>query len=333
MDLRTAETRDDAEVAPVTPSILVSDVRRRFQDVDALRGVSLEVQPGEIHALLGPNGAGKTTLLRILTGLLIPDSGTVSVLSQGLGTMTSRRFRSSFGFVPSGDRSFYLRLTGLENLAFYARMNGVPKRAAFARARETLEAVGLLDAATRRAALYSHGMQKRLSVARALLMSPMVLFVDEATHDLDPEAAERIRALVRDQAARGVAVIWTTQRVEEIRGFADHVTLLHKGQVRFNGTVPQLLASVPRSRFLVRVARDGRSPDDVVVEAKAAVRGLAELREGGDDEHLVVALHDGSSLGQAITALQAAGVSILACTEERSGIEEAFLFLTSEATG
>ena len=319
-------TEPRTEAAEAFPALDVVDVHRRFRDVEALKGVTLEVWPGEIHALLGPNGAGKTTLLRVLVGLLIPDAGDVGVLGQPLEAMTSRRFRRSFGFVPSGDRSFYLRVSGMENLLFFARLHGLRKRQAVTRARELLEMVGLADAASRRVGLYSHGMQKRLSVARALLTEPRILFVDEATHDLDPQGAERIRELVRDQARSGVAVVWTTQRVEEIRGFADHVTLLHEGTVRFQGTVPQLLASVPRRRFLIRV-RPGEDPSVM----RRAVAGLAELREGSDPEHVVIGMADGETLGRAIASLEGAGVSILACTEEGSGVEEAFLFLTREA--
>ena len=320
-------TEPRTEASEAFPALDVVDVHRRFRDVEALKGVTLEVWPGEIHALLGPNGAGKTTLLRILVGLLIPDAGDVGVLGQPLEAMTSRRFRRSFGFVPSGDRSFYLRVSGIENLLFFARLHGLRKREAVNRARELLEMVGLADAASRRVGLYSHGMQKRLSVARALLTEPRILFVDEATHDLDPQGAEQIRELVRDQVRSGVAVVWTTQRVEEIRGFADHVTLLHEGAVRFQGTVPQLLASVPRRRFLIRV-RPGEDPSVM----RRAVAGLAELREGTDPEHVVIGMADGETLGRAIASLEGAGVSILACTEEGSGVEEAFLFLTREGS-
>jgi ABC-type multidrug transport system ATPase subunit len=320
-------TEPRTEASEAFPALDVDDVHRRFRDVEALKGVTLEVWPGEIHALLGPNGAGKTTLLRILVGLLIPDAGDVGVLGQPLEAMTSRRFRRSFGFVPSGDRSFYLRVSGIENLLFFARLHGLRKREAVNRARELLEMVGLADAASRRVGLYSHGMQKRLSVARALLTEPRILFVDEATHDLDPQGAEQIRELVRDQVRSGVAVVWTTQRVEEIRGFADHVTLLHEGTVRFQGTVPQLLASVPRRRFLIRV-RPGEDPSVM----RRAVAGLAELREGADPEHVVIGMADGETLGRAIASLEGAGVSILACTEEGSGVEEAFLFLTREGS-
>jgi ABC-type multidrug transport system ATPase subunit len=324
MDPLLTESRADAPDVEL-PALDVIDVHRRFRDVEALRGVTLEVWPGEIHALLGPNGAGKTTLLRILVGLLIPDAGDVGVLGQPLDAMTSRRFRRSFGFVPSGDRSFYLRVSGLENLLFFARLHGLSKRTAVIRARQLLEMVGLSEEVNRRVGLYSHGMQKRLSVARALLTEPRILFVDEATHDLDPQGAERIRELVREQARQGVAVVWATQRVEEIRGFVDQVTLLHAGTIRFQGTVPQLLASMPRRRFLVRV-EPGQDP----AAMRTAVSGLAELRDGSDPEHVVLGMAEGVTLGRAIAALEAAGVSILACTEEGSGVEEAFLFLTRD---
>ncbi|HWI07606.1 MAG TPA: ABC transporter ATP-binding protein [Solirubrobacteraceae bacterium] len=210
-------------------AIGVCEVSRRFGERDVLRGVSLRVAAGEIHALLGPNGAGKTTLLRILAGLADATSGTIDMATRA-------------GLVPSGDRTFYLRISGLENLVFFARMHGLRHAAAKRRALEVLELVGLSDAARRPVGRYSHGMQKRLSFARALLAEPTVLLVDEATHDLDPEGAERIRALTRELATHGAAVLWTTQRIDEIRGFADAVTFLHQGAVRFAGSVTELIA-------------------------------------------------------------------------------------------
>jgi ABC-2 type transport system ATP-binding protein len=326
MELTTSE-RIAPPGAVGAPSIEVVGLWRRFREVEALRDVSLEVEPGEIRALLGPNGAGKTTLLRVLTGLLLPDRGDVGVLGVPAEAMTTRSFRRLFGFVPSGDRSFYLRLTGLENLSFFARMYGMSKRRAAQRSMEVLELVGLTDAARRPVGLFSHGMQKRLSMARGMLTDPRVLFVDEATHDLDPEAAMRIRGLVTDAAARGVAVVWTTQRVEEIRGFADRVTLLHRGEVRFDGSVPQLIAAVPSSSFLLHL----RAPSgDVETLARAALVGAGDVRPSGDAEHLALVLADGVTLGRAISMLDAAGLDVLACREERSGVEEAFLFLTGD---
>ena len=186
-----------------------------------------------MHALLGPNGAGKTTLMRILSGLVDPSAGSAYVLDRRAGR--SRELRALIGMVPPGDRTFYMRLSGLENLVFFARLHGLRRRAARERALELLAAVGLADAARRPISTYSHGMQKRLSFARALIADPALLLVDEATHDLDPVAAQQVRDLAAERAAAGTAVLWATQRIEELHGFADRVTVLDHGKVAFTG--------------------------------------------------------------------------------------------------
>jgi ABC-2 type transport system ATP-binding protein len=200
------------------PVIEVEGLHRSFGSVHALKGVDLEVAPGEVHALLGPNGAGKTTLMRILSGLVDPSDGSAYVLEQRAGR--SPELRAKIGMVPPGDRTFYLRLSGVENLMFFARLHGLRRRAARERAVELLDAVGLGDAGGRPISTYSHGMQKRLSFARALLSEPRLLLVDEATHDLDPVAAQQVRDLTGACARDGAAVLWATQRIEELHGFA-----------------------------------------------------------------------------------------------------------------
>jgi ABC-2 type transport system ATP-binding protein len=305
-------------------AISVQDLERRFGDVEALRGVSLAVAPGQIHALLGPNGAGKTTLLRILTGLVDPSAGSVEIL----GAPVDKR---TLGFVPSGDRSFYLRLSGEENLLFFGRLQGLSKREARLRAREALADVGLADAARRRVGAYSHGMQKRLSVARALLTEPPVLLVDEATHDLDPEAAVQVRRLVSDLAADGTAVLWTTQRIEEIRGFADRVTFLAGGRVHFTGPVADLLARATSRRFVLRVARRGGGPGEPALEPlRAACAGRATV-EPADAGHLSIELAEDVALGDVVAAVGGAGAVVLDCRRERSDVEDAFLSLAGKA--
>jgi ABC-2 type transport system ATP-binding protein len=318
-DVASATTRELA----LEPAIEACAVSRGFGPVTALDGVDLAVAPGEVHALLGPNGAGKTTLLRTLTGLVEPDAGSVHVLGLDV-TADGATLRSSIGFVPSGDRSFYLRLSGEENLVFFARLHGLRLRAARERARALLADVGLPDVGRRPVSAYSHGMQKRLLVARALLADPGVLLVDEATHDLDPEAAARVRALVRELADRGAAVLWATQRIEEIRGFADTVTFLAGGRVRFAGPVAGLLAHARTRRYVLRAHGQAL---DVLQAALGASAGVS----AADPGHLVLALRDDVSLGEAIAALAGAGATVRDCRQERSEAEGAFLALLEEA--
>ena len=319
---RAAPAHAGPRIAAV-PAVEVDDLHRRFGAIEALRGVSLEVRAGEIHALLGPNGAGKTTLMRILCGLVDPSSGSAYVLDRRAGR--SRELRALIGFVPSGDRSFYLRLSGLENLVFFARMHGLRRRAARERAAELLEAVDLSPAARRPVNTYSHGMQRRLSFARALLHAPVVLLVDEATHDLDPVAAEQVRELARDCARRGAAVVWATQRIEELAGFADHVSVLDRGAVCFAGTVAALAAAGGGDRHVIGLGpRTSAAP----AALDAALGALGRVQPAQDASHVLITLAPGVSLGAALSALTAAGAEVTSCRDERPPIERAFLAVT-----
>jgi len=307
--------------------ILLERVSRPFGDRLAVDDVSLAVSAGSIHALLGPNGAGKTTLLRILCGLVDPDSGNVTVggVDSRLDSIGVRRH---IGFVPSGDRSFYLRLSGFENLVFFARLHGLARREAGRRAVEALDEVGLATAARQRVGEYSHGMHKRLSVARALLLRPPVLLIDEATHDLDPNGTAQVQHLVRAAAADGAAVLWATQRLDEIRDFADAVTLLHRGQVRFAGSVPALMALAAGTRYVLQLGGDTKRAR----EAAASVNADGDLRPAAGEAagHWVLELGDRAVFGEVVAALQARGVDVLACREQESDLYSAFLQLTAE---
>src|SRR3954451_6512961 len=203
-----------------SPAIDVRGLERRFGEHTAIAGLDLTVGAGEVHALLGPNGAGKTTLLRTLAGLIHPSVGQVRVL--GIDARKGpRALQGRVGLVPASDRSAYQRISGVENLAFFARLHGMRKRVAFERARAVLADVGLSDKADSPVSGWSHGMQQRLSVARALLTDPPVLLIDEATDDLDPIAAATVRTLIAARATAGTTVLWATQRLDELRNFAD----------------------------------------------------------------------------------------------------------------
>jgi ABC-2 type transport system ATP-binding protein len=313
------------------PTIEAHALAQRFGRKQVLDRVSFEVQPGGIHALLGPNGAGKTTLIRILSGLLVPSGGTVRIF--GAPAVSSRSVRRLIGLVPSGDRSFYLRISGVENLVFFARLHGMPRREAIRRAREVLEEVGLADAETTRVAFYSHGMQKRLSVARALLADPPILLIDEATHDLDPDGARRVRELVSAAAGRGAAVVWATQRLDEIRGFADRVILLTEGRAAFAGTVAEMMATAVPRRYVLRLTNGRPTPYSLESAGRSALGSLGRLELVGDtsSEHYILALADEVVLGDALAALSRASIGVLTCREERSEIEQAFLAFAGES--
>jgi ABC-2 type transport system ATP-binding protein len=315
-----ASARSALQALPAPPAIETRALTRWFGHQRALDEVWLSVAPGRIHALLGPNGAGKTTLLRALVGLVAPSSGSVEVVGEDPST-ASRSARAQTGFVPSGDRTFYLRLSGLENLLFFARLHGLRRRPARDHALALLDRVGLAEAARKPVGTYSHGMQKRLSVARALITEPPVLLMDEATHDLDPDASAGVRAIVERLASEGAAVLWATQRIDEIRGFAHEVTLLGAGRVRFSGSVPALMAHAQARRFVLRVT--GAESVTALETALGPVAAVAPV----DRDHWLIELAPGRVLGDAIAALARADVGVVACHRERSELEEAVVAL------
>jgi ABC-2 type transport system ATP-binding protein len=224
-----------------------------------------------------------------------------------------------------------MRVSGIENLVFFARLHGLGRRAAIARSHALLEQVGLGDAANRRVGVYSSGMQKRLAVARALLTEPEVLLVDEATAELDPQGALDVRALFREQAARGAAVLWTTQRIEEIRDLANQVTVLRKGRVRFAGTVPALLAQASPGGHILTL-RPRSQPIDLA-GLNGLVGELGALEQTPDAEHYILVLAPGAVLGDALARILAADVELLACRAVGLELEDAFLALTQETDG
>ncbi len=183
--------------------IEIDGLTRSFGDHVVLRDVSLRIEPGERVALRGPNGAGKTTLLRCILGTLLPSAGTVTVAGHLAGTVAARRL---VGASLSQERSFYLRLTGFENLIFFARLRGLGKKAAAIRAQELIGELELEKIAVRRTDRCSTGQLQQLAFARALVGDPRVILLDEPTRSLDEEARERMWAALARRADAAVVV-------------------------------------------------------------------------------------------------------------------------------
>ncbi len=211
--------------------------------VAAVRDVSLCVPQGEIFGLLGPNGAGKTTLIKMLTTLILPTGGEARV--NGYDLRAERGIKASIGLVTAGERSFYWRLNGLQNLEFFAALHGIPPAERRERALSALEQVGLAQSAGRRVSEYSTGMHKRLAIARALLHRPALLFFDEPTSGLDPQAALALHALILHLAESGKTVFLSTHYLPEAEKLCRRVGILHRGVLRAVGTVAELRREIP----------------------------------------------------------------------------------------
>jgi ABC-2 type transport system ATP-binding protein len=231
-------------------AIHTRDVRRVFESrkgfffnerirTEALKGVDLDVEVGEIFGMLGPNGAGKTTFTKILSTLLIPTSGTVQVL--GLDAVKeASRLRPRIGLVLGGERGLYNRISARENLRYFADLFGVPIERRDRRIQEVLDRVGLTESADRRVEEYSRGMKQKLHLARGILHGPEVLFLDEPTIGLDPKSARETRKLIRSLVTDGVTIFLTTHYMFEAEELCGRIAVLSRGRIVARDTVAGL---------------------------------------------------------------------------------------------
>ncbi|MET4159662.1 ATP-binding cassette domain-containing protein [Agromyces sp. PvR057] len=217
-------------------------LRKRFGRTDVLAGLDLAVPAGTIFALLGPNGAGKTTTINILTTLVRPDEGAVSVAGHDVLTRPDevRRRISLTGQSAAVDEV----LTGTENLVMLGRLSGLSARDAGARAAELLERFDLTDAAGRRVGTYSGGMRRRLDLALSLVVAVPVIFLDEPTTGLDTRSRQELWAVIRSLADDGATVFLTTQYLEEADRLADRIAVLDRGRIAAEGTADELKARI-----------------------------------------------------------------------------------------
>jgi ABC-2 type transport system ATP-binding protein len=225
-------------------AIHVQGLRKSYKKLDVLRGVDFDVTRGSIFALLGPNGAGKTTVVRVLSTLLKADAGTASVngfdvASQPANVRESISLTGQFAAVDE-------ILTGRENLILVARLRHLKIPGAIAD--ELLDRFALTDAATRKVATYSGGMRRRLDIAMSLIGNPPVIFLDEPTTGLDPQARLEVWRAIKDLAQRGTTVLLTTQYLDEAEQLADRIAILHEGRIIVNGTLAELKQLLPPAK-------------------------------------------------------------------------------------
>ena len=223
------------------PAIRVEGLVKSFGEVQVLRGVDLEVAAGSILALLGSNGAGKTTLVRILATLLRSDSGQVEVNGYDLASQAPQ-VRSSISLTGQFAAVDEM-LTGRENLILVAKLRHLTDPGAIAD--DLLARFALTEAGARKASTYSGGMRRRLDIAMSLIGDPPVIFLDEPTTGLDPQARAEVWATIRGLAGHGTAVLLTTQYLDEAEQLADRIAILHSGRIIVDGTLAELRTLLP----------------------------------------------------------------------------------------
>ncbi|WP_235537137.1 ABC transporter ATP-binding protein [Nocardioides sp. Soil805] len=291
------------------PAVEARDLRRTFRTkqgvlrptrktVEAVKGVSFEIAPGELFGLLGPNGAGKTTTIKMLITLLIPTSGSASVLGHDV-VADVREVRRRIGYVFGGDRGLYERLSGLDNLRYFSELYGVPPREQKARIGSLLELVGLTGREGERVEGYSRGMRQRLHIARGLLHDPDVFFLDEPSIGIDPVGARELRATIAGLREQGKTVLLTTHYMFEADELCDRIAVIRSGEIVAEGTPGELKGLVSAGRVL-EVETYGVA--DGVVETSRTLGGVRSVvvEDRGQVQVLVVSCEPGAEVTQAV---------------------------------
>jgi len=309
-------------------AIAVEGLRKRYGDVQALDGVSFRVREGEVFGLLGPNGAGKSTTVRVLVTLTRADEGTATVNGKDVVEDTNA-VRRAIGYVPqdSGVDQFG---TGRENLTLQGRVQGMSGADLRARVAELLELVGISDAADRIVKNYSGGMRRRLDIALGLVHRPRVLFLDEPTTGLDPEARVAMwEEVSRLAQAEALTILLTTHYLEEADQLAHRLAIVSQGKIVVEGTPAQLKAGLSGDAVHVELN------DDTVEEAQRVLAAVGARPEQVVDGRTIVSRveNGGRALPGIMSALEAAGIEVASVSLSRPSLDDVYLHFTGRDFG
>jgi ABC-2 type transport system ATP-binding protein len=225
-----------------TPAISTENLTRRFGELVAVENVNLRVAPGQFFGFLGPNGAGKSTTIKMLTGLLAPSSGRIDILGMDFAER-STEVKRQIGVVPEG-MALFGRLTGAEYLTFVGRMYGLDRETTAQRTAELLEFMQLANEPRKLVTDYSHGMQKKLALAAAVIHGPKILFLDEPFESVDAIAAGTLKSMLQGMIARGATIFLTSHVLEIVERLCSHVAIIDRGKLVAQGSLEELRTGV-----------------------------------------------------------------------------------------
>src|SRR5579871_2688440 len=228
-----------------TPAIQTRGLTRRFGELTAVDDVTFSVAQGQFFGFLGPNGAGKSTTIKMLTGLLEPTAGSIQILGKSF-TASALDLKRQIGVVPEG-MALFGRLTAPEYLRFVGRMYGLDRETTDQRTGELLDFMQLSNETRKLVTDFSHGMQKKLALAAAVIHGPRVLFLDEPFEGVDAIAAGMLKAMLQGMISRGATIFLTTHVLEIVERLCSHVAIIHQGRLVANGSLEELRAGVASS--------------------------------------------------------------------------------------
>jgi len=246
----------------------ITDLSKRYGSVVALDGATFSVRPGRLVGFLGPNGAGKTTTMRCVFGLVRPDHGTIT----WQGRPIDRTHRLRFGYMPE-QRGLYPRMKVADQLSYFAQQHGLPATTARAATARWLDGLGLADRAGAKLEALSHGNQQRVQLGAALVHDPVLLVLDEPFSGLDPLGIATMSGILRERAAAGVAVVFSSHQLDLVEDLCEDVVIVNRGRIAAAGAIDDLRAASARRHLEVEVVGNGNAwldgrPDLTIVEQR-----------------------------------------------------------------
>ena len=290
----------------------------------AVADMSLTLEQGEVFGFLGPNGAGKTTTVKVLNGILQPSEGTCQVFGEDPGRSPEKV--SAISGVMTEHAQMYNNLTGMQNLMFYGAMFGIGEEESRKRARDLLQQLELADASGQKLSAYSTGMRQRLSIARALMHQPKILFLDEPTSGLDPESAHNVNQMILALAKdKGMTIFLCTHQLRYAQEICTRYGLIDEGRLLIAGTLEELRAGV-NSGLQVRIRTD-RMPD--------ALAGRQEGRPGmrTDVQDIILEIGSEEEIPYIVSRIVESGGRVYHVSAKQPSLEDIYFVLTAEQKG
>jgi len=311
----------------MTAILQVQNLVKKYGDFTAVKGISFDIQEGEIFSLHGPNGAGKTTSISMLSTLYTPTAGDATIGGHSI-TKNPMAVKRVIGVVPQ-ELALYEDLTAHENLIFWGQMYGLSGQPLATRVDEVLQQIGLTDKAKNRVKTYSGGMKRRVNIGVGLLHKPRLLFMDEPTVGIDPQSRRAILDTVKDLNRQGMTLLYTTHYMEEAQELSDRVGIIDHGELIALGTQKELTQQVGETETLILHVGESDDPEALAT----SLRGLKDVLEANATDHEVSVITPDAEdvLASVVSKANERGIKIRSIDIREPNLEAVFLHLTGRA--
>lgn len=297
----------------------VRGLQKHYGETQALRGIDLNVEKGEIFGFLGANGAGKTTFTKCITGIIQPTSGSITI--DGIDALADRTGSlQRIGIVPD-EYELYAHLTARENVDYYASLYGLKGEEKTARVNEVLAIAGMADKAEKKAKAFSHGMKQRTCIAQAILHKPRMIILDEPTNGLDPRGAYELRELMKRLAAGGTSVFLNSHVMSEVEQVCDRIAVVREGSIVATGTPQEIMAQSGQLATRIRLL----NPSEKIKEAAAKITAVESI-----GTHQLEIKCPPEQVGAVVAAIAAEGGLVHGVESVGNTLEGAFLQITGD---